>query len=63
MSKPLQETMWAFAWKAGDPYITSIINWSKRGLIMECEKYQGIPWKKIYGRGGRAIKVIVKEQP
>ena len=63
MSKPLQETMWAFAWKGCSPYISTIIRRSRRGVIADCEKAVGLSWKKIYGRGGRAIKVTVKEQP
>lgn len=50
---------WFFAWSTGKPYITSICDWDKKGVILQVEKFMGKPWKRIYAQGGRAIKCKV----
>jgi hypothetical protein len=54
---------WAFAWMRGKPYITSIIGWQRSTVIEDAEKIMGEPWKTIYRRGGRAIKVQITKAP
>ena len=49
---------WGFAWATGRPrpYVTSIVGHSRQNCHAEAEKILGMPWKKIYCLGGRAIK-------
>lgn len=60
MAKKIEAPTWAFAWKNGNPYITSIIGWQRSTVIQDAEKIMGEPWKKIYRRGGRAIRVSIE---
>ena len=55
---------WAFAWATGKPvpYITGINDGTRRDLIFAVEKILGMPWSRIYRRGGRAIKVTIQQK-
>lgn len=59
---PLQ--CWAFAWASGHPtpYITGINDGTRSDLIFAVERILGMPWHKIYRRGGRAIKVTISQR-
>lgn len=56
---------WAFAWSKEVPYITTITAYSRPSLICEVEKHMGVPWRKTYRQGGRAVKcqIVQKETP
>lgn len=53
------EPYWAFAWSSGQPYITSILGFSRRHVMSVAETDMNMPWKRIYRQGGRAIKVVI----
>jgi hypothetical protein len=51
---------WSFAWSNGQPrpYITRISAYTRQELIEKTSKEMDMSWKKIYKRGGRAIKTV-----
>lgn len=57
MTKNLEHPEWFFYWSNGDPYITSICEWTRKDLIEKTECILGVTWKKIYQLGGRAVRV------
>lgn len=59
MKNKLEAPEWFFMWSKGQPYITMICGWTKGAVMRRCEREQQIPWKKIYGRGGRIVKCNV----
>jgi hypothetical protein len=54
--KKLDAPQWFFMWSTGKPYVTTICAWYRKDVISEIVAEVGEPWKKIYGRGGRAVK-------
>jgi hypothetical protein len=54
---------WAFSWATGQPYICAIVGWTRKAVIKEAEAMMGEPWRKIYRKGGRAIKVQITKAP
>jgi hypothetical protein len=53
---------WSFAWASGQPYITSLFCWSRKGCIRQVEKEVGRPWRRIYRQGGRVIKTEIRQR-
>jgi len=64
MSKYESLKCWSFAWLSGKPTpcITRISAYCRSDLIAIAEKEMAMNWKKIYRRGGRAIKTVIKER-
>ena len=62
MTRFAPESCWAFAWEKGRPYITTIVSYRRKDLIREVEKFMGVPWRKTYRQGGRAIKVTIQQK-
>lgn len=58
--KSLEAPEWFFMWTSGYPYITAICGWTRRAVIEEATRSNGESWKKIYQRGGRAVRCIVR---
>ena len=60
MSELKPALMWAFVWMTGQPYITSYVSWRRAECRRDVEKMMGEPWRKVYRRGGRIIRVTVQ---
>jgi len=52
---------WGFAWSNSKPrpYITSITAYARKDCQNQAEETIGLPWKKIYRMGGRAVRCIL----
>lgn len=48
---------YAFMRVHGQPYITSIVNWTMKDCKAETVKQMGMDWKAIYKDGGRIVKI------
>lgn len=55
--------LWCLAWKATGgrrvPALTSVMSYTRRGLVPLAEKELGAPWSRLRKMGAEAVPVIV----